>query len=155
MNPTIGAKHVAELIDRTKALQFGRHEEASAIIRDAVVVARKFFGETSPYIDELNISFHPQEAIYNREHYRNKEAWNAGTRQLLKTCESMQLDFRLTIETTITKGELTPPEKVTIPWLVKHVPWALWVSAVGALLAAFIAGVALGRTTFIKELFSP
>jgi uncharacterized protein YlbG (UPF0298 family) len=48
---------------------------------------------------------------------------------------------------------LPPPEKVTIPWLFKHVPVRLWIAALGLLIAAFLAGVSSTRLTLVKEIF--
>ncbi len=50
--------------------------------------------------------------------------------------------------------ELTVPEKVTIPWLLKHVPVTLWTAAVGLLIGAFICGVKASEITLIQEIFS-
>lgn len=53
--------------------------------------------------------------------------------------------------------ELEPPSKVTIPWLFRHVPVPLWLSAVsiigGALIAAFLLGIRASQWEFIKQIF--
>jgi hypothetical protein len=38
------------------------------------------------------------------------------------------------------------PDRITIDWLTRHVPIGIWALAMGALLAAFLLGVAFGRT---------
>src|SRR6266404_159991 len=49
---------------------------------------------------------------------------------------------------------MTPPEKVTIPWLVQNVGVSVWVSFASVIIAAFGLGVTAGQTTFVKELFN-
>jgi hypothetical protein len=44
------------------------------------------------------------------------------------------------------------PEKVTLAWLFGNVPVSVWLSLGGAIITAFVLGVAAGQTTFIKEL---
>ena len=48
-------------------------------------------------------------------------------------------------EDNSTAAELEPPKEVTIPWLLKHVPVKLWLTAGGLLIAVFIAGIKAGR----------
>jgi len=52
-----------------------------------------------------------------------------------------------------TKPELVSPEKVTIPWLLRHVPISLWLAAAGLLIGAFVAGVKASSLTIIREVF--
>ncbi|RMH45687.1 MAG: hypothetical protein D6694_04415 [Gammaproteobacteria bacterium] len=49
--------------------------------------------------------------------------------------------------------ELSPPEKVTLAWLWKHVPARFWASAIGILFAAFMLGIQASRLSLIKEMF--
>jgi len=49
--------------------------------------------------------------------------------------------------------ELPPPENVTLPWLVRHVPVRLWLTAVGLLAATFVAGVQASRLPIVRQLF--
>jgi len=54
----------------------------------------------------------------------------------------------------ITFGEpFAISEEITIDWLFKHLPPKIWWALGSLLLAAFGAGVTLGRTTFMRELF--
>lgn len=54
---------------------------------------------------------------------------------------------------TMEKSELSPPEKVTIPWLFKHVPIPLMVAAAGLLIAFFVAGIKLSDISLVRESF--
>jgi hypothetical protein len=52
-----------------------------------------------------------------------------------------------------TLAELEPPKVVTIPWLLKHVPAMLWITAGGLLVAAFVAGIRVGQVPVVQEIF--
>lgn len=43
-------------------------------------------------------------------------------------------------------------EKVSITWLINHVPLKVWLGFVGLVLAAFLGGIKVGQLTFIREL---
>jgi len=58
-----------------------------------------------------------------------------------------------TVAPCTTCGELSPPEKVTLPWLFRHVPVNLWLAALSLLAAAFAAGVHASRFPIVRELF--
>jgi hypothetical protein len=47
---------------------------------------------------------------------------------------------------------LMPPDKVTLYWLVHHVPLTLWFWLIGIIIGTFTVGVTVGQTTFVKEL---
>lgn len=49
--------------------------------------------------------------------------------------------------------ELKSPEfeKVTLLWLVHSIPLGLWISAVGIVIAAFVAGVQVGQISLVRE----
>jgi hypothetical protein len=46
------------------------------------------------------------------------------------------------------------PEKVTMVWLVHNVPVTVWFWFVSLVLGAIVLGVAVGQTTFVKELLN-
>ncbi len=50
--------------------------------------------------------------------------------------------------------ELAAPEKVTLIWLVHHVPVKLWLLAGGILFATFTLGIKASTWAFVKEIFS-
>lgn len=45
------------------------------------------------------------------------------------------------------------PEKVTLKWLITHVDWKLWVTAICIIGAAFSLGVQASRISLVKEIF--
>ena len=48
------------------------------------------------------------------------------------------------------KRELDIPQQVTIPWLLKHVPVSLWLTAGGFLVAAFLGGIKVAGLPFVQ-----
>ena len=50
--------------------------------------------------------------------------------------------------------ELSLPETVTVDWLRRHVSASMWTKAAALLVSAFTLGVAVGQTTFVRELFT-
>lgn len=50
--------------------------------------------------------------------------------------------------------KLDSPEfdKITLPWLVHHLPLKLWMSAVGVVVIVFAAGVQVGQISVVREL---
>jgi hypothetical protein len=52
------------------------------------------------------------------------------------------------------KPEMPPDEKITLDWLMKHVPFKLWVSFAAILLFVFSAGITAGQLSFVRELVS-
>jgi hypothetical protein len=57
------------------------------------------------------------------------------------------------VESNQVKAEVDLPEKVSLAWLYRHVPFTFWLMLGGALLAALTFGVTMGQTTFIRQLF--
>lgn len=49
-------------------------------------------------------------------------------------------------------SEVTFPEKVTVMWLLKHIPIGMWLAAASILLAVFYMGINFGNTEFYKSL---
>jgi hypothetical protein len=50
--------------------------------------------------------------------------------------------------------EIEYPDKVTLNWLYRHVPWSFWVALIGLLITSFTFGVAISETGFYKTLKS-
>lgn len=48
---------------------------------------------------------------------------------------------------------LEPPDKVTIQWLIKHVPVMLWLASFGLLVAAYSFGVKTSHISLIRDLY--
>lgn len=60
------------------------------------------------------------------------------------------LEIKPTEESQVST-ELAYPEKVTIPWLLRHVEIKHWVALAGIAVAIFIAGVNLGSSSFYQS----
>lgn len=50
------------------------------------------------------------------------------------------------------QSPLQKPEVVTLLWLIRNVPWSLWVAFGVLLLGVFTFGALVGQTTFVQEL---
>jgi hypothetical protein len=48
---------------------------------------------------------------------------------------------------------LSPPDKVTLVWLVRHVPISLWLIAFGLLASAFALGLKAGAWPWLRDIF--
>ncbi len=42
-------------------------------------------------------------------------------------------------------------DKITLPWLVHHLPLRLWISALGIVAVVFVAGVQVGQISIVRE----
>lgn len=50
------------------------------------------------------------------------------------------------------KAEVESPQRITIPWLLKHVPVSLWLSACGILLVVFLAGAKVAGLPLMQQI---
>ena len=117
-------------------------ETASVILRQALVISKTSFRDRGDYYAKLEkIGFSPVK-IYQKGHLMNVIAWDGGTRRLRNILDSMQYELLLSEGVA---AELPPPEKVTLTWLSRHLPWHLWIVAIGILLAAIGIGLRLGQ----------
>lgn len=51
------------------------------------------------------------------------------------------------------KSGLSSPKKVTVIWLLRHVPALLWISALGIFGASYVAGVKSSELSFVRQIF--
>ena len=141
-----------DLRRRLAALQAMDHSSANALLRDASVFARQVFGEESSQLQDLGqVCFRDQHITYNTEHYKNHDNWSTGVRRLNSVFEAMKYELDLMQSS---KKELSPPSMVTIPWLLRHVPLALWGGALAVLATTFYLGHAAGSTSFFPKLIA-
>ena len=141
---------IDKLIARCDALNAGEETIAVSVLRDAHVLARTLFGPESPHVQELEQThFSPVGVIYNKGHYMNDAAWKDGCATLARTLKSMRYEFELKLSET---PELLPPDKVTIPWLLRHFSWQVWLTFLGIVAASFATGFAAGRNDFFQKL---
>lgn len=129
--------------------------------RDTEVVIRQVFSGDEKHIrDFTGITYGNQDLPYvsdTAEEARFQRVYEEG----LEHAESIITSFIDEIKrywkddgpASISPHELPPPEKVTIPWLVKHVPVRLWLAVLGLLLTAFLVGINSTRLSIIREIF--
>lgn len=53
---------------------------------------------------------------------------------------------------TVARADLDAPQKVTIPWLLKHVPVTLWLTAIGLLAASFLLGIRAAESRVVQSI---
>ncbi|MFM2293612.1 MAG: hypothetical protein RLZZ350_25 [Verrucomicrobiota bacterium] len=124
-------------------------DAAVYLTRDVLVFARKIFGEESPHVAEVqSVSFRTKGFIYNTGHYMNTAAWNDGSRNLGAVLKSMRYEASL-----MSKPELQPPEKITLPWLWHHLSWQVWLSFISLLVLALSAGFFAGRVNLFVQIY--
>lgn len=93
------------------------------------------------------VRFEPQGFIANSEHYLMTGAWADGSKLMGSILQGMKTEL-------VRYGEPHPPiPEITVDWLFKNLPVRLWWAFAGLLFTALGIGVALGQTTFVKELF--
>jgi hypothetical protein len=100
------------------------------------------------YLGEIEeLRFFPAGAIYNKEHYMNKEAWDTGSKGLANILRSMHYELSLQLRSP---KELQWPEKVTLRWLYNHLEIKHYLAVVGAAMSLLAGGAALERAGFFK-----
>ncbi len=126
--------------DETKAL--------NSLLRKTEVYIKKVHGEQSDYFSRYcDLNFIPREAIYNSQHYRNKEAWDSGISNFKGLLELLNYELDLKIEN---RSNLEFPNKITFSWLKAHVPIEWWFAFLGLLFSVFLVGVAFGELDLRK-----
>ena len=128
------------------------HESAHALLRDSIIYARKVFGDQSAHVSALgNVQFRHPTMIFDSNHHMNSDIWNQGARDLRSAFDAMTYETGL-IETPNTTSPTT--EKITLDWLIKHVPVNFWISAIAMLAAVFSIGYVAGSSSLVKRLIS-
>jgi len=51
------------------------------------------------------------------------------------------------------ENQLVPPDKVTIYWLIKHIPIKLWISSIIFIFSVYVSGIQSSQYSIIKEIF--
>ncbi len=125
-----------------------------------VVISQVFSGDEKHIRDFTNITYGNQDLPYvidTAEEARHQRVYEEGlehAESIITSCiDEIKQYWKEDGPTSILPHELLLPEKVTIPWLLKYVPVRLWLSVLGLLLAAFLAGVASSRISIVKEIF--
>jgi hypothetical protein len=68
--------------------------------------------------------------------------------------DTHSLDEPKNLQKVTGDGMPPPPDKITLAWLWNYMPFHWWLALWGALVAAFVFGVTIGNTTFIRELLN-
>lgn len=126
-----------------------------------VVISQVFSGDQKHIRDFMDISYGNKDLPYvqdTAEEASYQRVYDEG----LEHAESIIISFIDEIKrywkdhgptTSISPHELLPPEKVTIPWLVKHVSIRVWLTVLSFLLTAFLVGVYSTRISIVREIF--
>lgn len=134
-------------LDQIKMLD---HASAHALLRDSAIYARRTFGDQSPHITAIeNVQFRHPSVIFNSGHHMNSDIWNQGVRDLRSAFDAMSYEKKLAQAPT----SANPPiDKITLDWIIKHVPLKFWAGAIAMLLTSFTFGYAAGSNRLINQL---
>lgn len=163
MNKQIAISQLQDQINKIRVVRATRRFGASFTKwrRDTEVVISQVFGGNEKHIrDFTSITYGNQDLPYvldTTEEASHQRAYEEG----LEHAESIITSFIDEIKryweengpTSISPHELLPPVKVTIPWLLKHVPVRFWLAVLGLLLTAFLVGVNSTRINTVREIF--
>ena len=72
------------------------------------------------------------------------------SRPILRSCSLVQVSAASASQPSA--AALQPPDRVTVSWLIKHVPAGVWMKAAGVLAVAFVLGAATYRSGFYAPL---
>lgn len=141
-----------DLESRLDQIEMLDHTSANALLRDASIYARKVFGDLSPHVVTVeNVQFRHPTLMFNSGHHMNSDIWSQGVRDLRSAFDAMRYETKL-----VQKSNSISPvaEKITLEWLINHVPVKLWVGAITLLAAVFSFGYAAGSNRFLSQLLS-
>ncbi|MBN8212937.1 MAG: hypothetical protein J0M09_08450 [Xanthomonadales bacterium] len=128
------------------------YASANALLRDAIICARKTFGENSPHISKLeNVLFEDPRFVFNSGNYQVKDNWNSGVKHLQSILDAMSYEMNLE-KTKI--PDLNAPAKVTLDWLIKHVPIKFWGGTLAILITTFLLGYSVGKNDLLRQIIS-
>jgi hypothetical protein len=139
---------INSLLLRIEAVKYQDRQTLDDIFTDIRLVVRRTFGQENIWMHDLDlIRFAPDGFICNSEHYLMTGAWKEGIRVTTMLLKAMNKEL-------LTFGPVTSKEpKITWESLWQRLPLSMWFALGSLILTVFAAGVALGQTTFIKELF--
>lgn len=163
MNKQIAIAQLQDQINKLRVVRATRRFGASFTKwrRDTEVVINQVFSEDEKHIrDFASITYGNQDLPYvldAAEEAKHQRVYEEG----LEHAESIITSFIDEIKrywqedgpSSILQHELLLPEKVTIPWLIKHVPVSLWLTILGLLLTVFFIGINSTRISIVKEIF--
>lgn len=104
----------------------------------------------------LNGQYHEEKA--RAVSYHSKSIFIHKTVQCLSTAVELldsatsEIVLPSAQQLTNLQWELDVPQRVTIPWLLKHVPVSLWLTAGGLLITALFLGIKIASLPFVREI---
>lgn len=146
-------KHFQRLFERLSHVERFDMKGIELVRNDALTLLERYFPESGYYEIARSLYFSPQGSIYNTGHYKNDEAWDYGTKGLKEVLDRAFDEYRNYGPRDLKNGKIEIPKNVTFLELWRIFPAKLWITIFGIVMAAFTLGIAVGRTTFIKELF--
>ena len=145
-------EHLNSISAKLEALEFDDWTTLADIRKEAEAFVLRVYGNDSPQQERVaSIRFRPVGIIYNTGHYKNREAWDEGATRMESLLSSMRHDLTTYGNPPSPDGS-DLPDPVSLGWLFRNVSWKVWTWFVAALITAFTLGVALGNTTFVREL---
>lgn len=145
----MSATEIESLLARTNSLQEFDFQAADTVLRNVMALARNHFGTENVHVAELEyVRFRPSHITYNESHHKNREHWEEGVERLRRVLNAMSYELK------IAKGELPPPEKVTLKWLFQHVSVGGWVTAGGFLAGTFSLGFFAAKNNFFAKVIA-
>lgn len=114
------------------------------------VPARNVFTDVTAYSGPSSYSW--PKCPDNCPHFEESENFllSASKDQYDRGAEAL---VGLPVQEDESSSELEMPNKITIPWLVKHVEVSHWIAVVILVGTIFVLGVQASRLSFIKEIF--
>ncbi len=133
--------------------------------KSEIAIEQIFSADTRHYQDFQDISYSLFAFSSNTPDSAFEDAYKEGLLTAISTFESFidEIDEYWAEKSTQEneKGlmkkhgnQLTPPDKVTIPWLVTHIPIKLWIGSLVFIFGTYVVGVKSSQYSIVKEVFN-
>jgi hypothetical protein len=147
MNPQ---NHLQSIQGRLSKLVSLDYVTADAIKRDIRSYIERIYSSSSHYMNDVDkIRFDPSAGIHVSRPISNDDAFETGKNQCSSLIDSLRRDLK---HVPKTHGAITFDDSTTLPQLFRAIPLKLWIIYISSVTAAFLAGVAVARTSFITDL---
>ena len=137
--------------------------ELSSWLRETRFLLKRIFGPATKHPDTLERVVVPP-AVYTAGGGYDAAA---EQRKYVRDLDQAATFLRL-LKDEVTKdstwwGKYRPPSnkvendaigKITVPWLLRHVPINIWLGAAGFILAVFVIGIRASKIDWIRQLFT-
>jgi len=133
--------------------------------KSEIAIEQIFSADTRHYQDFQDISYSLLAFSSNTTDSAFEDAYKEGLLTAISILESFidEIDEYWTEKPTQENekrlmknpdNQLTPPDKVTIPWLVTHIPIKLWLGSVVFIFGIYVLGVKSSQYSIVKEIFN-